>query len=236
MNDLINKGPNGVATGGTANPFLAYSDAVRSTSIVGKLLKFSKGDWMAGENNEIIHAGTQFVANIDELLVGWIRWEDMKPAEQIMGKVVEGYQPKRRADLGHTDKTLWDTDDRGEPRDPWQLTNYMLMQGTADNEEELYTFTTSSKGGLGSVGRLCRAVGEAQQRGKTGVFPVVEIGSDSYPHPNKSYGLIKYPTFKIVGWVDKGAFLQPDIDGAEEEAPAPKAKAPPVKPKAKGRF
>ena len=140
--------------------------------------------------------------------------------------------------MGFDDEAEWETDERGEARDPWQLTNYMLMQGTGDDEDQLYTFTTSSKGGMGQVGKLCRAVGEAQQRGKTGVFPIVEIGGDSYPHPNKAYGLIKYPTFKIVGWVSKEAFLSPDAD--EPELPAGKAPPPAAKvaakPKAKARF
>ena len=77
---------------------------------------------------------------------------------------------------------------------------------------------------MGQVADLCKRVGLAQQRGKTGVHPVVSIGQDSYPHPKKEYGRIKYPTFEIVGWVEKGLFLSPDADEPE----LPVEKAPPA--------
>jgi len=237
MNDLIKRNGGAIATP-EANPFLAHGEAARSTSIIGKLLKFSKGDWMAGEYNEQIPDGTEFVVNMDELLFGWVRWQDMKPTDQIMGKVAKAYQPPRRNELGDLDQSAWDTDEAGKGRDPWQPTYYALMQGTEKNEDQLYTFTTSSKGGMGQIADLCKRVGLAQQRGKTGVHPVVSIGQDSYPHPNKAYGLIKYPTFEIVGWVEKGLFLNPDAEPElpVEKAPPPAAKAAPAKPKAKARF
>ena len=36
---------------------------------------------------------------------------------------------------------MWETDDNGKARDPWQLSNYLLHAGTKD-EAQLYTFTT----------------------------------------------------------------------------------------------
>ena len=147
---------------------------------------------------------TQFIANMDELLVGWVRWSQNKPTDHIMGKVVHGYQPPRRNELGDNDQDQWEVGDDGNSRDPWQLTNYLLLQGT---EEELYTFTTSSKGGINAVGDLCVKYGK-QLRQHPNDYPVIKIGTGSYMHQNKSYGRIKYPMFEIVGWVKKSAFVE----------------------------
>ena len=63
-NDLT-KG-NGSTTVATAGKdfFTQYGEAIRQTTIVGKLLKFSKGDWSAGEAAEPIEEGTFFTANM----------------------------------------------------------------------------------------------------------------------------------------------------------------------------
>ena len=98
-------------------------------------------------------------------------------------------------------------DGTGKERDPWQRTNYLLCKGL--NDGELYTFTTSSKGGLDAVARLCKDyVPFLAQRPND--WPVIEIGTDSYAHPNKDFGRIKVPTFKIVGFEPKAVFA-PDL-------------------------
>ena len=148
--------------------------------------------------------------------------------------------------------------DDGNSRDPWQLTNYLLLQGT---EEELYTFTTSSKGGINAVGDLCVKYGKLLRQHPAD-YPVIKIGTGSYMHQNKSYGRIKYPTFEIVGWVKKSTFVEtagdertpeevedtPPFDTAKTVAAKAKqakkvvtaaavaAKAQPAKGKTKPRF
>jgi hypothetical protein len=59
--DLIPQTSNStaIALNGGVDPFLAYADAISPRSIVGTLLKFSKGDYLAGEEGEIIPHGTQ---------------------------------------------------------------------------------------------------------------------------------------------------------------------------------
>lgn len=188
------------------DPFTAYGSAVRQTSIVGQLLKFSKGDWLAGESNDPVADGTQFVANMDELFVGWVRWSNNRPTDHVMGKIIDKFQPPRRSELGDNDPSQWETDDRGEPRDPWQMTNYLLLEG---DEEELYTFTTSSRGGLNAIAELCLKYGKVGRQ-KPKDYPVIEIGTGSYLHSNKNYGRIKYPTLVIVGWSPKADFAEVD--------------------------
>ena len=49
--------------------------------------------------------------------------------------------------------TKWEIDNTGQPKDCWQFSNYLPLK-FADGT--LYTFTTSSRGGLGAVGDLVR--------------------------------------------------------------------------------
>ena len=96
----------------------------------------------------------------------------------------------------------------GKERDPWQQTNYLLMKGAQDGE--LYTFTTSSKGGLDAVAQALQGLRAVHGDQRPNEWPVIEIGHDSYAHPNKDFGRIKVPTFKIVGFAPKASFA-PDL-------------------------
>lgn len=240
MNDLTKRNNGSNLAPAEDDPFAQYAKAVSQTTIVGELLKFSKGDWTAGINGTEIEEGTRFLVNMDELLVGWIHWADMKPSEQIMGKVADRFQPPRRSELGSTDSDQWEVDDNGKPRDPWQLSNYILMQ---DEDGQLYTFTTSSQGGMKALGKLCHAY-SVYSRQRPGFYPVVAIGTDSYAHSNKAYGRIKFPTLEVVGWKPKASFVRPDeLAAADEDAvpgpaspPPPSEAKPAAKPKAKARF
>ena len=159
---------------------------------------------------------------MDELLAGWIRWEANKPTDQVMGKVSEGYQAPRRNELGDTDKAQWEVDAQGQERDPWQFSNYLLMKGTGD-DAELYTFTASSKGGLNAIGDLCKVYGQAMAQ-HPDEYPVIAIGVNAYDHPNRAFGRIKVPTFKVVAWAKKSVFAEAADAVAEEPAKKPKSR------------
>jgi hypothetical protein len=68
-----------------------------------------------------------------------------------------------------------------------------------EDSEVVYTFTTSSRGGVSAVAKLVGEFGRGV-RMHPGQLPIVEIGSGSYQHKDRSLGRIKFPTFKIVGW------------------------------------
>lgn len=239
MSDIIKRSDYAPAlpSDATDNPFLAYANSVLQRNIVGQLLKFAKGDWFAGEHNEQVEPGTEYIANVNEVLIGWIRWQDNKPTDHIMGKVLEGYKPLARGDLGDLDKGEWEIDDKtGKERDPWQESAYMLLKGTSDGE--LYTFAASSRGARDSVARLLRAYGLVMSQ-RPDDFPVVAISGDSYEHKDRSRGRIKYPVFTIVDWAPKTSFDpdlgenaagEPDEPAPVQEPPAPEP-APVVPPK-----
>jgi hypothetical protein len=205
-----------------SNVFLAYGNAATTRSIVGKLLKFSKGDFLAGMEDEEVKLGTRFIAHMSSLCVGWIRWEDNKPTEQRMGLVAEGYQPHKRKELGDLDEGQWERDDEGQPRDPWQFSNHLIL--IARDGGDLYTFTTSSRGGLSAIGELCKSYGK-QIRQRPDQHPVIELDVGSYQHSNRSYGRIKFPVFTVVDWASKaeiedGAPAGPHNPPAADDKPA----------------
>src|SRR5262249_39912233 len=159
----------------------------------------TKGDYVAGPYNDEIPIGTKLYAMMDSLNVGWIKWQDNRPAERITGAVGEGFQPPCRTELGDNDKSQWETDDQGHPRDPWQFTNELVLIEVEGGKT--YTFTTSSRGGIGAIGELCSAYGKAMRQQPDRV-PVIELDVGSYQHSNRAFGRIKFPIFKIVDWAN----------------------------------
>jgi hypothetical protein len=187
---------------GDDDPFAAYANAVAPRNIIGTLLKFSKGDYLAGEEGALVPIGTVLTANVAELLVGWVRWADSKPTDHIMLRVADGKAVPKRVELGDTDQDKWEVDSRGERRDPWQFTNYLPLMS---ENGELFTFTTSSRGGIGAIGDLCRRYSQHSKR-HPDVLPMIALDVDSYQHKVKEYGRIKFPRFTPMGWGPKATF------------------------------
>jgi len=225
-----------LATPPERNAFESYGDQVSTKFLVGTLLKFNKGDWLTGDNDSEVEVGTRFVANMNQLMIGWIKWVDNRPDQQIMGALADNFQAPRRNTLGDEDEDEWELDTQGRPRDPWQFSNYLVLKepGEDASEENLYTFATSSKGGIGAIGELCKKYGK-EMRIRPDEYPIVEIGVHKYKHSNPEFGIIKTPTFTIVGWEKKSLFDPVAGSDDEGEDDAPEQAAPPAKKKAAAR-
>lgn len=196
------------------NVFERYGDAATQGTITGKLLRFNKfGEYIAGQDQEKIPYGTELIVAMPSLMIGWMRWDADGRPESHMGLVAEGYVPLPRAELGHTDRSEWQTDDEGRPRDPWQQANTVIMADHKDLDR-LFTFSATSKGGLNAMGILSKDHGRHIKL-KPNDLPVIRLEGDSYRHPNKKYGEIRFPVFEIVRWVS-GDML-PQIAGVTVE-------------------
>jgi hypothetical protein len=194
---------NAIAVTG-ADPFAAFANAVSPKFILGKLLRFTKGDYIAGEHDDTVQLGTKFIAGMDWLLTGWVRWESGKPAEHRMVRVIDGYSPVSRDELGYLDQSTWEKDAANEPRDPWQLTSYLPM---VDESNEVFTFSTSSRGGQNAIGDLSRVYSTSRKsEAHADDFPVIELQCGAYQHQNSQFGRIKFPDFKRIGWAPKDTF------------------------------
>jgi hypothetical protein len=92
------------------------------------------------------------------------------------------------------------------------------------DEDSLFTFTTSSRGGLNAIGELCKAYGKAMRQ-RPDEFPIVALKVGSYQHSNKAYGRIKFPILEVVGWAAKSDFAQA-LGAAGEQAEEQTESAP----------
>jgi hypothetical protein len=194
-NELEKSGP---------NVFEQYGRAATQQRMLGIMLRFQKGDYLHGKHGEVLSEGTRMAVVMDSLTVGWQKWLDSKPVEARMGLVAEGYIPETRREIGDQDENYWERDDNGNSKDPWQLTNQVVM--IDEDAHQLYTFVTSTKGGISAIGQLSKEYGR-EMRMRPSELPVVELGVDSYVHPNRSLGRIKVPTFYIIGWTARQPLL-----------------------------
>jgi hypothetical protein len=202
------------ASGG--NPFLSFAASESGQNILGKLIRFSKGDYLAGESE--IPVGTDFHAAVDGLVVGWVRWLDRQQAERRLGRLADGFVEPAREELGHLEEGQWERDAEGRPQDPWSKVRYLPMKRMSDGE--LFTLALNGKGRSGeAMGRLCGAYGRSQFSATD--FPVIRLNVDSYPH--KTYGRIKFPLLSLVGWRSKSEFGALETGAPGDDAPgAPK--------------
>jgi len=75
------------------------------------------------------------------------------------------------------------------------------------NGETVYTFATSSDGGRRrAVAPLCREYG-THIRQHPDELPVIGLEQDSYQHPDRSIGRVKYPLFPVKRYVKADPYL-----------------------------
>jgi hypothetical protein len=195
-------------------------DEIPPRYLVGRMLKFNRGEYLVGKNEGKLPQGTKLVALMDDYLEGWIRWVDNRPDRHEMGLRSKGYKPLEREELGDMDNAHWETDPRSNRlKDPWQKTAYLVLRpvGKPDaGEEELYTFTTSSAGGLKACYKLGITYGKEGLRLRPGMYPIVQLSEEEYPHPDKSIGRVKNPVFKVVGWEPKGTKENENVEPSSE--------------------
>jgi hypothetical protein len=215
MNEMTTVETGGaLAAPGGYDPFASYGADMASTS--GDFLKFSKGEWLKGQNDDEVPLDTKLVINMDEMQIGWIRWQDKKPQERQMGLLAGGHKPEARAALGYTNPDEWEVDKDDKPQDPWSFTNELPAADPETGEQMIISM--SSKGGIGAIGNLCKAYAKEYKQ-KPGQVPVIALQRDSYKH--KEYGKTYVPVLTIVGWMANSAVPQPAVDGGDEpETPA----------------
>jgi hypothetical protein len=85
---------------------------------IGKLLKFSKGEFLKGVDGDVVPEDSLFAVACDMMLDGFVRWHDGRPAEQKLVRIASGAPLYRREDLDFNDKDEWPKDAKGKSRDP----------------------------------------------------------------------------------------------------------------------
>ena len=184
------------------DPFEAYADAIDPQNLVGLLLSFTKGIYVAGRDKTKIPEGSEFTAAVDQLLSGYVRWEDGKPAaDPALVSVASGNPIPRRDKLGYDDERRWERDRKGNPRDPWQRTDYLPLLDAAG--KQLYTLSITSEGGRRALAKLSREYAK-HRRSDPDAYPVIALKAGSYQSPD--YGLIDVPIFELIDWEPRDRF------------------------------
>jgi hypothetical protein len=141
-----------------------------------RLLKFKKGEWFIGEI--LVGDSDTFMVNFAEWWVGWVRWEEGKPVEHLIGRA-PSFIPPPRESLGHGD---------------WQRAVYLGMKGMGDGD--ILAFASCSEGGRRAVAELARKYKALLHR-YPGQAPVVLLESGTYTN---QYGPQHKPIFQVAGW------------------------------------
>ena len=191
MNEVVKTETQVPAT--QTDPYAAYGRAVGTDK---PFLKYIKGQYKYGVDDEELPLGTRLAPHMAELKAGYTKWRDGSPVNEAMVRIAEGKPIPQREDLGDDDRNAWETDPNGTPQDPWQEINTLPMKDPETGQE--FVFTTGSRGGIGAIGKLSTKYGR-QRHKQAGKLPVIEIGSDSYFHRKRSID-IDFPTFDIVAW------------------------------------
>ncbi len=187
---------------GLMDPFREMAGALRSrTGFDGTKLKFSKGQWLAGKDDATMN-NAELIARVDQAMFGWCLWIDKKPVDYFVGFVRDRYQPPKRSQLGHTDRTKWLKKDS----DPWQMTSYLPLTDPGDGT--LYIYSTTSGGGRDALANLQEAFADNREfhPQEAHKLPVVTLSADHYQHPE--FGRVETPMFEIVRWVDPPANMK----------------------------
>jgi hypothetical protein len=186
MNEMIKKPETEIT------PWDARAAETDHGVFAGDLLKFKKGFWYRGEIGKPVENGTRVIVNMGQLWTGWIKWQDKKPVEYRGGVLTT---PVDRKELGDEDKSKWERDARGDAKDPWVLTDMLVVRDIETGD--LMTFSTSSAGGRSLVGKLCTVMKDNYML-RPGQFPVCELGASSYEH--RDHGTVFKPALNVVGW------------------------------------
>jgi hypothetical protein len=202
------------------DPYESYGD--EGNDIIGDLLKFNKGTWEYGRNNEIMPLGTDLVANMASLSRGYLYWRDGKIADRAMGRVDEGFKLPLRNSLGDNDPQMWERDDKGHPKDPWRRADTLVLAHVVTGD--LFTYSTPSAGGREALKKPAKAFA-AKKKTDSSVWPIVRLGTDSYMHPDRTIGRVMVPTLEVVGWAPKDA--AGDVKSVTPQAQRPALAPPP---------
>jgi len=188
-----------------------YLEEVAPASIVGDGLKFSKdGDFIRMGTEEKISDAREFRALCDQTLVGWLKFNGPGEApDREMGLLYGGdYVMPPRESLGDLDQSKWEKGLDGQPQDPWQHTQYVVLQDA--ESAELFTFITSSRTGRRAVGNLLRHY-DRLRMAKPDHYPVVRLKKGGFEHRDPRVGWVSTPVFLVIGSVPSDGSVTPSV-------------------------
>ena len=181
-------------------------------------MKFAGGQYKAGRDNRLIFEGTEMIAVMSEYKCGFIHWSYGRPIEERMVNIGSGKSPPWRTELGHNNKELWESDNRGNPQDPWRQTEQILLFDK--HTGEFFQFSISTMGGMRALRDLSLDYGDVMDSHKN-EWPVIKL--ETVQWESSSYGTQTSPKFSIVKWAKK-------TDVPSSPTPPPQRQTEPEQP------
>jgi hypothetical protein len=190
-----------------------YLDEVAPAGIAGRRIKFTKdGVYATTDDGKAVPDGVEFVVLADETQVGWIRFNGAREAPDChMGLLFDGFVMPLRESLGDLDESAWEEGLNGQPQDPWQHQQNLVLQRT--DTQELFTFSTSSKTGRKAVGNLLRHY-TRMRKTHPDMLPVIKLGKGGFEHSDKRVGFVTTPVLVVVGRAPRDSAAKPDTSTA----------------------
>lgn len=173
-----------------------------------QFMKFNgkEGYYSYGVEDTEVEEDSLWAINPQSFVHGYQAWVDGELAgEEVVGM---NQKPIQKADLPEVDTS---GNNRG-----WQnLLGFQLVCVNGEDEGVTCLFKTTSVGGLKGVNTLIQSILKQAGENAEASVPVVELGSSSYKHKNKSYGTIHSPVFTIKQWesLDAVALSESDEGG-----------------------
>lgn len=192
MNEIVPKEKSLPSITQASDPWLATATRVGNDRA---FLKFKKGEFVKGTDEDEVPIGTEMVANMLETQIGWLKWADGEVVEERMFPWAKGHP--YREELGDLDPDEWEVDEDGKPSDPWSETVTVPLKSPVTGEQ--LTFTSQSVGGRGAVSKLVQSWRYGLSRGESGL-PIVRLDVGGYEHKKKSVGWVDTPILKIIRW------------------------------------
>jgi hypothetical protein len=177
-----------------ANVEAELDNLLATTRTREPILKFVKGKYKVQDDE--VALGTEYLAHASQLAFSWIKFVGNEVVDRRQGRAADRFVPPEREELGDLDKSEWERDDRGNPKDPWTLQNLMPFENPETGE--VVIFTTSSIGGKIATERLAQEYAKRAKRTGSRALPIIHL--ECAEMQTKSYGDVKRPHFEIVGW------------------------------------
>jgi hypothetical protein len=186
-----------------------YVDDVAPASIAGRVIRFHKeGKFITPDDDTAIGDDVDFIALVDETLIGWIRFNgEGAPPDRVAGLLFDGFISPPRSSLGDDDEAKWNIGLNGRPEDPWQHQINLVLQRV--DTRELFTYSTSSVTGRRAIGLLLRYY-DRLRRSNPDSYPLVRLKVGGFQHRDDRVGWVKTPVIAVVGRTPKDGAAKPD--------------------------
>lgn len=178
-----------------------------------RLLK--SGEWVYGQEDTEVEAGSAWAINPMSILHGWVAWKRGQDADNSAGPVAEVMVP---ATLPLPTQDQLPKIDH-EPLAQWaQQFSFSLVCLTGEDRGEQVLYKTASVGGVAAVDAILNAISAQLDDDPENPVPVVTLEVEDYKH--KKHGKTYVPILAIQTWrplSDDLPDVQAELDEMEQD-------------------